>query len=283
MNVSHPKNKIMSCIFAESREILHGGLIPRLFPYDRVPLVKVNAFPPERLKQLGAINGKGGWYVKADIGLDIDLLKPILPRFAHRAIVPELPDLIPQTSWNASLANMLVESSWKKLTTFVLGGWGGCAECGTSVHLECHELWTYHASAGPLDNPLQRLERLRCLCRDCHLGQHLGLAEVQGRFDRAASRLATINRITDDEFEEYFSKIIVRWQTRSQFRWDLDLSRIASYCLYLKGSCEQLSKDTIKSSGSQGVFLTRIIGTTISPSEDGKRLRLGPPLAEAKL
>ena len=271
-------------LFKEPREILHGGYVPRLFLYDRIPLVKVKGFADARLKQLGAIEGKAGWYVKAHEDLDIDLLKPILPRFAHRSIVPELPDLIPQSSWNASLANMLVGSSWKKLTNLIIGGWGGCAECGSSQYLECHELWTYHASAGGLsDNAMQRLERLRCLCRDCHLGQHLGLASVRGRLEKAAIRLATINRITADEIIPYVETIFSKWETRSQFRWDLDLSGVSKYALYLTGSCEQVADDTIKSKGSQGTFFTKIIGTPISTSEDGKRLRLGPPLAECQL
>src|SRR3546814_20183443 len=48
-----------------------------------------------------------GWYIERDGSVPLEPLDPFLPQFARRSIVPNVVDLIPETSWCSSLANML--------------------------------------------------------------------------------------------------------------------------------------------------------------------------------
>src|SRR3546814_2341614 len=71
-----------------------------------------------------------------------------LPRFARRGLVPEIVDLIPETSWCASLANILAPASWKLLrdaATIYAGGRSEERRVGKECVSTCRSRWSpYH-------------------------------------------------------------------------------------------------------------------------------------------
>ena len=260
--------------FSSPRVILDGSQIPPLFPYSTVPLVKTGRVSSDVLRGLGAREGKNGWFVKATADLDLDGLAGMLPRFAQRSVVPQLPDLIPASSWHSSLANVLVGSSWKRLSRFFSEIWQGCEECGRGHSLECHEKWFYDESAG-----IQKLAGLRTLCSDCHEFQHLGFAKISGRLEIALERMMLVNRLQPGEVPVFYSRVAADWERRSAMAWTLDLSRLGNQVLTLKGNVQQIASDMIEANGTHGLVRTRIAGMRIDTSQS--KVRLIGPLAPA--
>ena len=256
--------------FSSPRVISDGSEIPPLFPYSTVPLVKTGRVSPARLRELGAREGKNGWFVKATADLDLNGLADLLPRFAQRSVTPQMPDLIPASSWHSSLANVLVASSWKGLSKNFSDIWQGCEECGRGHSLECHEKWSYDENTG-----IQKLMELRTLCDDCHEFQHLGFAKVSGRLDRALERMMFVNRLHPHEVPVFYDQIAADWERRSAMDWTLDLSRLGNQVLTLKGNVQQIASDMIEANASHGLVRTRIAGMRIDASQAKLRL-IGP-------
>lgn len=149
-------------------------------------------------------------------------------------------DLIPQTSWGSSLANLLTPSSWNSLRHPVIERNNGvCEFCGKYMgkSLEIHELWDY--SEPPSDDVLQKqvdgnvyfgrqsLMGFVGVCKDCHACYHLGLANVQGRLEQVLQRLAVINAWTEDETDSYVQLVSERHEWLSLIHWALDLRWLA--------------------------------------------------------
>ena len=181
----------------------------------------------------GATRARSGWSVPRSDPFPFERLSRRLPRIAQLSLVPDVVDLIPASSWFASLANMLVGSSWDDLRLPVLAWQGGCQECGVRSGLEGHESWSYDAGTGR-----QTLRGIRSLCSQCHDTQHLGRAGVAGRFDRAFGRLCRINRVRSDERSAYRDMIFDRWSDRSRRSWEIDLSIRPGMVMRLKSSIE---------------------------------------------
>lgn len=157
-----------------------------------------------------------------------------LPQILRSGAVPILGDLIPETSWGSSLANLLTKRCWDglRLAHFAAVG-GACEMCGARDPLQGHELWSYfepQATApiaeGCMRFGVQRLERLIAVCEACHATHHLGKAGLDGRLDEALERLAGINRWDDRDVEEYYAFVAERWKRRSDFGWILDVRAV---------------------------------------------------------
>jgi hypothetical protein len=175
-------------------------------------------------------------------GAEIDFLalKDCLPFVARQIIVPILGDLIPDTSWGSSLANLPTAGCWDKLRqrTFALTGFR-CEICRSNHNLECHELWEYHE---PLPEyaekhacSVQRLIRLIGLCSACHETHHPGSAQVRGRFEFVRERITAYNRWSEEEFQRYFEFLIGRYERRSNCAWVLEPSCVADTQLLISG------------------------------------------------
>jgi hypothetical protein len=226
---------------AEDSTLLHArsidtGLeIPAVNRHDDVQLVRTEGFPVAALLEAGCRHAKSGWWAPRRADFPFEALAPVLPRYAQRVVVPEIVDLIPATSWHASLANLLTKTSWDRLREESAAVAGGCEECGVKSGLECHEAWSYDERRG-----VQTLKRLRTVCASCHETFHLGLARVQGRFDLAFRRLARINRIEASEAAEYLKEVDGRVLRRSRLAWSLDLSMLSGRTLSLVGRMRQV-------------------------------------------
>lgn len=200
-------------------------------------------------------------------------LEACLPRFARRSVVPEVVDLIPAGSWFASLANLLVASSWKALRDPFVAHSGACEECGDPYSLEGHERWRYDERT-----KIQSLETIRCMCSRCHATQHLGRANVVGNFDGVFRRLCVLNRVRDEERDSYKSAIFSRFEDRSRYDWAIDVSSVFSYVpsLALKADVLFGGDGWIWRPGKEGAADTAVKLVGVSIGSDGKRLHLVP-------
>ncbi|WP_419901105.1 hypothetical protein [Kiloniella sp.] len=146
-------------------------------------------------------------------------------------------DLIPSTSWGASLANILTESSWRKIREQVYRDHGlRCELCGArraSKHaqrvsrracVEAHELWEYDE-----DNSTQTLKGFYCLCPDCHLMFHLGFANVNGIGRQYAMLLSHYNGWSKEETIANLERVFDTHKSRSQQEWKLDVKYASNY------------------------------------------------------
>jgi hypothetical protein len=155
------------------------------------------------------------WFIPRDESVNLIEIERFLPFFARYSIRPMVVDLIPRTSWFSSLANLLAPSSWRQIREPYIKFHNGCEDCGFGKNLEAHEVWTYSK------DEVQSLQRLEILCHLCHETRHLGRAEVNGNFDRAFSRLKSINRILPHESNDFLQEIKRKWFLRSQVQWQI--------------------------------------------------------------
>jgi len=212
-----------------------------------------------------------GHHVTRKHDFPFDILDEHLPRMARKTITPELVDLIPATSWFASLANLLVGSSWGALRDFAISRTRACEECGSILKLEAHEIWEYDDQAS-----IQTLMGIEVLCSLCHGTRHLGRANVIGNFDATFRRLCLINRLTDEQEKPYREMVFGWWEERSSKPWKLDLSGVLGddMCLKLKGSVQYAGDNWLvqPESSSHDETAVEIIGADIA--SDGMRLVL---------
>jgi len=89
-------------------------------------------------------------------------------------------ELIPQVMHHKCVRAVLPNDVWRLLRKMTIDSdERRCTECGTSVNLECHEIWQYlpplntRSAAG---RHVMKLAGLRTLCHLCHLGKHIGYA-----------------------------------------------------------------------------------------------------------
>lgn len=166
----------------------------------------------------GGYERDGSWWMARRDGFPFDHVERHLPRAARRSLVPEIVDLIPASSWFASLANLLSRDSWQSLRLPLVDHHEGCQDCGHGSRLEAHEAWSYDESQG-----IQTLDGILVLCRFCHETRHLGRARAMGRFDEVFGRLCRINRIMPEERGSYLHRVSSLWEMRSRIAWELRL------------------------------------------------------------
>lgn len=140
-------------------------------------------------------------------------------------------DLIPKTSWGASLSNSLTKESWDSIRKpIVLAHNNRCQICGlkgktlsNSIRdVDTHELWSYSKISDPIK--IQKLVGFMCLCSSCHLMFHLGFADVIKKQEVTIKRLKMLEKKDDKEIQLKISKIFNVWNERSKHEWMLDLT-----------------------------------------------------------
>ena len=146
-------------------------------------------------------------------------------------------DLIPDTSWGASLANILTHTSWNKLREpLIAKNHHVCELCGNRhVRLDVHEIWSYRFP--PADEMAfqssevavfgtQTLQGLMTVCTECHECFHLGRANTVGRLGEALERLRMLNHWGTEEMDRYYKEVGRRWEEASAIYWMLDFSQL---------------------------------------------------------
>ncbi len=137
-------------------------------------------------------------------------------------------DLIPASSWFNNVRAAVSQKQWNIIRSKVLSkAYNLCEICGADDSknpLECHEKWEYDK-----EFYIQKLTGMISLCKDCHMVKHFGLAEIQGKRNKALNHLMKINKISKLEAEKYVAEQFVQWAKRSKRKWELDISHLKEY------------------------------------------------------
>lgn len=136
-------------------------------------------------------------------------------------------DLIPQTSWGINVRSSLSNKDWQLIRELVLARENyTCELCGEkNLPLHCHERFSFNTI-----NHVQRLERLLCICENCHTSIHFGHASLTGKEEEAINHLIKVKyphlnkkrgkKLVNQEIKE--AKVL--WEDLSQIEFTLDLS-----------------------------------------------------------
>jgi 5-methylcytosine-specific restriction endonuclease McrA len=132
-------------------------------------------------------------------------------------------ELVPQTAWYSNVRSNVTAAEWDVLRKecYKKAGYKCevCAGKGPKHPVECHEIWDYND-----ETHKQTLLGLIALCPDCHSTKHVGLAQIQGRFDVVLNKLMTVNEMTKKGAEKYVNECFDVWEKRSQNNWELDIT-----------------------------------------------------------
>ena len=129
-------------------------------------------------------------------------------------------DLVPRSVWWANLRVMLSPSQWKFLSKYVIQRAGAvCEICGSTTRLEAHERWDFDKRTG-----IQRLVRIVCMCKLCHLSIHIGLARVLGIREDIDAHIFSLTMWGKREMKHHIKEARERWDELSHLAWTADVS-----------------------------------------------------------
>lgn len=151
------------------------------------------------------------------------------PLLARRDFVPLHVDMIPFSSFGASLSNLLAPDNWREIRKHSHRSAGYvCEICGENDGpIECHEVWSFDDVAVIGGKGVQTLLRMLSVCRCCHEMFHPGLASLRGRAAEVAARIKAVNCWTNREHDVVARHMNTIHAARSRKPWCLDLSLIA--------------------------------------------------------
>jgi hypothetical protein len=260
-----PRPKSLSILFqGKTRSTLRRGL-GGVFPGPGKIGLNIRATDHELVNTLESVElWDYGRVSVARRDIVRDDLQPFAPMIARKHFVPFHADMIPTTSFGASLANLLTPESWKAIRKpfFQAAGYV-CQICGeANGAVEGHEVWRFHDGISDRSGwATQRLETILCLCRECHQMFHLGLGKFNGQSTEIAERIRAINEWTAGEYRSYFDSVERQHAARSRRNWTLDLGAVAgSICFDLKPTWARTSTQTLTSKTTTGKTETRVVG-----------------------
>lgn len=133
-------------------------------------------------------------------------------------------DLVPRKAWFANLRAMLPPPQWKQLSEYVIERADSrCEICGNRERLEAHERWDFDS-----ETQVQKLVRLMCVCKLCHLSIHSGLAGELGFIDKTIEHITTVIGWTKAELFRHREAARKRWDKLSYLDWQQDISVAAN-------------------------------------------------------
>lgn len=99
---------------------------------------------------------------------------------------------------------------------------GGTKDAGCSPKhpVEAHEVWDFN-----FDTWTQTLTDIIALCPLCHLSIHIGRAQRIGRYEEAVEHIMRVNGWTRNHVEEHIEQVKMECDERSEFSWELDISK----------------------------------------------------------
>lgn len=137
-------------------------------------------------------------------------------------------ELVPKTSWFDNVRSAVTKSQWDDVRKQVYQQASHkceiCGDVGAKHPVECHEIWNYDDI-----KLIQKLDGMIALCPNCHMVKHIGLAEIQGKLNKAILHLKKVNKISKREAEEYVTASFALWAKRSCHQWKVDLSYLSKY------------------------------------------------------
>lgn len=138
-------------------------------------------------------------------------------------------ELIPESTWGKSLAQLLPKEVWDDLRREVYAAFGHkCAICGTAdKQLHCHEVWGFDDK-----KHIQRLVGFKCLCVDCHDIKHWGRTVLiahkngdTGRLSYLTKHFCRINNCSEKVFTLHKVEIGNISQVRSRYKYTVDFGK----------------------------------------------------------
>ena len=137
-------------------------------------------------------------------------------------------ELVPSKSWYKNVRSNVSDNEWnlirKKCYKNANYKCEICGDKGKEHPVECHEIWEYND-----DNKTQILKGLISLCPTCHKVKHAGLSISKGEIKLVIKQLMKVNGITSYEADEYIVESFKKWDERSKYDWDLDISYLDYY------------------------------------------------------
>ena len=133
-------------------------------------------------------------------------------------------ELIPSTSHYTNVRTLLPASVWNRLRkeSYKKANFK-CEICkqsgldqGFKHALECHEIWEYRDTT-------QILKGLVSLCPKCHMAKHVGRAIAIGKGKMIFKHIASVNKWTPQEVENYVGACFQDHKIKSKIKWTLNL------------------------------------------------------------
>jgi len=135
-------------------------------------------------------------------------------------------ELVPSSSWQNNLRNLLEPTMWNNLKKEVYKRYGyKCLICGSTLKpLHAHEVWEYDDV-----NHVQKLRNIIALCKNCHGIKHLGhsgLLASKGvlNYEKLVRHFLKVNNCSREEFVNHQKKAFKLFEERSKYEWQLDFS-----------------------------------------------------------
>ena len=155
------------------------------------------------------------WYVPEDN--IISIFNPFIPLTI---------ELIPSSNWENNVRSEY-KNEWPTIRTKTYKKANyKCEICGKTGNtskgehfVECHEIWSYD-----MENKIQKLERLICLCPKCHRVKHWGLALIKGEEEIVKKHIMKVNNWKEIDVKKYVNEVFIIYEERSKYDWKLDLS-----------------------------------------------------------
>ncbi|MCF7905960.1 HNH endonuclease [Candidatus Gracilibacteria bacterium] len=137
-------------------------------------------------------------------------------------------ELIPATCWYKNIRKLADKERWDIIRNLCYGkAHHRCAICGFQEKgkMHCHEIWEYDDV-----RKIQKLKGFKCLCEDCHMIKHIGLANIkssQGELDmkKLISHFLKVNQVDKSVFEKHYDECAKQWKQRSKYYWKMDLGQ----------------------------------------------------------
>lgn len=143
-------------------------------------------------------------------------------------------DLVPRSAWFANLRAMMPLSHWRGLSAYVIArAHGACEICSSEERLEAHERWHFDPANG-----IQKLMRLMCVCKLCHLSIHSGIADVLGIREEIGFHIFQLTLWGKREMKQHMKEAGKRWEDLSVIAWEQDVSIAADAGIDLYSKAE---------------------------------------------
>lgn len=199
-------------LFQKKNSLKYGG-IPLCIGSNQVSIIKqTDAVYCEEEKC---------WFWPFKQEANLDEIFPFLPKVyqMHENIL--VPNLVPEPLWGENLRKYLSKKDWDFLRkhTYTQSGYR-CSICGGKGErwpVECDEIWDYQ----PLEDGrwISVLIGLRALCPRCHRVNHLGKANVDGKYDETVRHMAYINGWSLSHANRIAKESFITFEERSKKTW----------------------------------------------------------------
>ena len=137
-------------------------------------------------------------------------------------------ELVPASSWFSNVRSAVTAKQWSSIRlkniSYAYNICEICSDPGETHPLECHEIWGYND-----EKLIQKLIGMTALCKNCHMVKHIGLAQIQGKGEKAMKHFMKVNKMNKADAEKYISEQFIIWAKRSKSKWTLDISLLKDY------------------------------------------------------